>query len=260
MTCPSNSQFPCNFTVIGALSILIPIMNGCGGPPIVGGVPLGMGPAVATAGSTAADLAAWLPGNYSSAQQAASDPTIFDVRLHIARIWPDRADGPWMYVEQSMADAQHIPYRQRIYRIVTAPNNSVEVVVYEFAGSPLAWAGAWSDPGRFNALDPGLLNPIIGSGMKLTTVSPGRITGTGNEQEQGRRGAARATNELIVMAQEINMWDRGFNSEGKQVWGSVKGPTRLVKESTAVVITREPSAPITDEAAVITPEEKVTTP
>jgi len=246
----SALYFVLSSAVIGALALL---PAGCGGPPVVGGGPLQ--PGRARADSAVKDLTAWLPGNYSSAAQAAADSTYFDVRLHIVPIWTDRADGPWMYVEQAMADSQDKPYRQRIYRLISLPNNHAESVIYEFAGAPLSWAGAWRNPERFNALDPGLISVRAGCSVVLGYQGANQISGTTKGADCGSalRGATYATTDVTVTATELNSWDRGYDAANKQVWGAVKGAYRFMKESPAVNTAPHPEQPMGDEASIAAP-------
>ena len=246
----SALYFVLSSAVIGALALL---PAGCGGPPVVGGGPLE--PIRTPADSATKDLAAWLPGNYSNAAQAAADSTYFDVRLHIVPIWTDRADGPWMYVEQAMADAQHEPYRQRIYRLISLPNNQAEIVIYELPGAPLAWAGAWRNPERFNALDPGIITVRPGCSMVLGYQGAGHISGNTKGADCGNalRDAAYATTDVTVTPTELNSWDRGYDATGNQVWGAVKGGYRFIKESPAVNTTPQPEQPMGDEAPITAP-------
>ena len=63
-------------------------------------------------------LTDFMVGSFSSAKQAEKDPENFrDIRLEMARIWPDRDDGVWLYVEQAVATSLARPYRQRVYRL-----------------------------------------------------------------------------------------------------------------------------------------------
>lgn len=227
------------------------ILASCGGPPVVGGQPLDA--AAPVPDSAVQDVAAWLPGNYSSAAQAAADNAYFDVRLHIARIWTDRTDGPWLYVEQAMADAQDRPYRQRVYRIVALPNDRAESIIYDLPGDPLAWRGAWSDPTRFNALDPGIIQARGGCTVTLQRAGAGRMEGSthGSDCGSALRGAAYATTSVSFTATELDSWDRGFDTAGKQVWGAVKGPYRFIKESPAAGARPVPAAPISDGTPVL---------
>ena len=247
---PSALYFVLSSAVIGALALL-PV--GCGGPPVVGGGPLE--PTRAPADNAVKDLTAWLPGNYSTAAQAAADSTYFDVRLHIVPIWTDRTDGPWMYVEQAMADNQDVPYRQRIYRLITLPNNSAEIVIYELPGAPLAWTGAWRNPARFNTLDPGIIDVRPGCSMILAYQGPQQITGATKGADCGTalREAKYATTDVTVTATELNSWDRGYDAAGQQTWGAVKGAYRFIKESPAVNTTPHPEQPMGDEASIAAP-------
>ncbi|MFM7261470.1 MAG: chromophore lyase CpcT/CpeT, partial [bacterium] len=81
------------------------------------------------------DVASLLTGHFTSAAQAKADPEFFVFHLHMTPIWTDRADGPWLYVEQAMATALDKPYRQRIYRLVDrsdgAGSPKVESQVFE---------------------------------------------------------------------------------------------------------------------------------
>ncbi len=41
-------------------------------------------------------LAATMVGSYTSAEQAKSDTSYFEIELEMARIWPKRKDGAWL--------------------------------------------------------------------------------------------------------------------------------------------------------------------
>ena len=70
-----------------------------------------------TRGGDLETLVEWMTGSFSSEAQAAADPDYFDIRLQMVPIWPDRADGAWLYVEQAAASSLDQPYRQRVYRL-----------------------------------------------------------------------------------------------------------------------------------------------
>lgn len=183
--------------------------------------------------SRAADeVAVWMMGSYSSAEQARQDPANFrDVRLHIAPIWVERQDGRWMYVEQAMADTPDKPYRQRVYRVMDEPGG-VQSMVFELPGDPLPYAGAWKDPARLNQLMPHLLVPREGCSVHLQRTSPSEWTGGTGEQtcESSLRGATYARSQVWLGASQMRTWDQGFDASGKQVWGATTGPYIFVKE------------------------------
>ena len=219
-------------------------------------------PTVTMPSASVDEVAAWMVGDYSSAGQAAKDPSNYKaVVLHMAPIWRDRTDGRWIYVEQAMADAQDKPYRQRIYRIIPVPGGKVESVIYELPGNPLQWAGAWRDPARLNALDPGILSVRPGCAVVLGYAGPGVLQGSTNGRDCGSvlRGASYASSEVTLTATELNTWDRGYDAGGTQVWGSTKGPYRFMKESAAPAAAAAPEPPPGDEAAVSVPASESVT-
>jgi hypothetical protein len=173
--------------------------------------------------SAVPDVAALLTGSFSSEAQAKSDPEFFDVRLHMTPIWTSRADGPWLYVEQAMATALDRPYRQRVYRLIDRGDGSVESFVYELP-APRERVGAWSNPAVFDADTPEALVPRAGCSIVLRRAGAAWV-GTTNERdcESSLRGASYATSEVVLREDGLESWDRGFDADGKQVWGAVKG-------------------------------------
>lgn len=214
------------------------LLAGCGGPPMVQGPADEFAQPPVSASSNTGLVAAMLSGSYSTAAQAELDANFFDVRLHIVPIWTERADGPWLYVEQAMADEQNSPYRQRVYHLIDHGAGAVEVVVYEFPSNPLTFAGAWKDPARMNALDPALLAPRMGCIVLLRPHGANQFVGStrGNNCESTLRGAVRATSQVTLTPNELQEWDRGYDAAGNQVWGPVTGPYRFLKAHTPDVL------------------------
>jgi CpeT protein len=169
-------------------------------------------------------LVALMQGSFSSREQALADPEYFDIRLHMLPIWSDRDDGRWLYVEQAVAAAQAEPYRQRVYRVASREDGVIESGVYEIA-DPLRFALAWKDPHKLDTLRHEDLVRKDGCEVVLREVEPGRFVGaTGHETcASDLRGARWATSEVEITADGVRSWDRGFDSEGAQVWGATKG-------------------------------------
>ncbi|MFM7051829.1 MAG: chromophore lyase CpcT/CpeT [Planctomycetota bacterium] len=171
-----------------------------------------------------------LAGTYTSAAQAAEDREFFEVELHMARIWNDRADGHWLYVEQAMATAREKPYRQRIYCVVDGDEGSVLSMVYELPNAAER-VGAWREPQMFAADTPDAL--VKREGCVIRLVRDGDAwTGSTNGKEclSTLRGSTYATSEVRLLADRIETWDRGFDATDQQVWGSKKGAYRFIKE------------------------------
>ena len=172
------------------------------------------------------EVAARLTGSFDSSRQAAEDPRYFDVSLRVAPVWPERDDGPWLYVEQALASAPDRPYRQRVYRLLERDGEVVSEV-YALPGDPLDFAGAWRRPGAFDGISPADLAQRAGCDVVLSHDA-GLDAYVGGTQGRGcasdLNGAAHATSEVRLFADRLESWDRGYDAGGVQVWGAEAGP------------------------------------
>lgn len=79
------------------------------------------------AASAAEEYAALVIGSFSTERQARADARYDVVEARIARIWPARSEGVWLYQEQSVLGpasgvdltARQTPYFQRIVHVET---------------------------------------------------------------------------------------------------------------------------------------------
>lgn len=176
----------------------------------------------------------WMTGSFSSERQSKADPEYFDIRLHIAPIWTERTDGPWLYVEQARADGLDKPYRQRVYRLSATGKTTFASDVYEFKGDPLRFAGAYKDAAKRSTMTPDDLTLKQGCTVNLTWHGCREMfTGeTGkNTCVSTLRGAAFASSEVTLNQAGLLSWDRGYDAAGKQVWGATKGGYEFVRVS-----------------------------
>ena len=169
-------------------------------------------------------LAACLTGSFSSAAQARGDQNFRDVTLHVAPLWTDRTDGPWLYAEQALTDAQDHPYRQRIYQLATRTGGALEFRVFDLP-DPIAATGAWKDPARLGKLSPADLSTHEACTLILREQPDGSFKGgtEGKGWANSLRGATHATSEITITAKETITWERGYNATDTQVWGSIHG-------------------------------------
>lgn len=186
----------------------------------------GLGGNLVGEGSNVAEAVRLMEGHFSSRQQSLSDESYFDIRLHMKRIWPERSDGAWLYVEQAMEGSQEKPYRQRVYRVGLAGDGRVQSDVYTLPGEASAFAGGWKDVTRFEKISPGDLAARVGCAVYLASTGEGSYEGSTDGSKCGSelRGAKYATSEVQMNAEGLQTWDRGFDGEGKQVWGATEGP------------------------------------
>lgn len=175
-------------------------------------------------------LLKYLSGSFSSEEQHKADAdNFFDIRLHMTPIWQHRSDGYWLYVEQARANALDRPYRQRVYQLVQLGENEFESRVYELPGeSPadaLKFAGAWKDPRKLEGVSSENLKLKAGCSIFLKRLPDGSFEGAtrGNGCVSTLRGAAYTTSEVKLAPDQMISWDRGWDKDGKQVWGAEKG-------------------------------------
>lgn len=168
-------------------------------------------------------LVVWMEGSFSSAQQAQRDSQYFHVDLHMARIWKQRTDGAWFYVEQAMGNKPEAPYRQRVYHVQRIEEGMLESIVYEIA-DPRSVVGAWQTPSLFDALTPQSLKLRRGCEVYLQATGESYVGGThGTACRSDLNGASYATSEVVIMADRIESWDRGWSATDLQVWGAKAG-------------------------------------
>ncbi len=173
-------------------------------------------------------LASWMTGSFSSEAQSVEDADFRHIVLHMARIWPARADGVWFYVEQAAASATDRPYRQRIYHLRRVGEDLFASGVYTF-DEPLARAGAWRDASPLSDLSPSDLEPREGCTVYLKQRGDGRFEGStlGRLCTSELRGATWASSEVVIGPDGLVSWDRGWNDAGSQVWGAEKAGYRF---------------------------------
>ncbi len=178
---------------------------------------------VAAEPSALEHLTVFLSGRFSNADQARNDQNFRNHILHIAPIWADRADGPWLYAEQALADAPAHPHRQLIYQLVTRDDGTLELRIFDLP-DPISATGAWKDPDRLANLSPANLTSRQGCSLLLRQAGGSFKGGTeGKGCSSDLRGASYSTCEMAVTNLQIVSWERGYNATGIQVWGSIHG-------------------------------------
>jgi CpeT protein len=168
-------------------------------------------------------LGEMMTGYFSSEDQAKADTDYFDIRLKMVRIWNNRTDGYWLYVEQAVADYEAKPYRQRVYRVSQIDNDLFESRIYKI-NEPLRFAGAWKDKFPLSNLTPDSLEYKKGTLIVLIAKDDSTFAGStiGKECPSDLRGAKYATTDVIINEQGLDTWDRGYDENNLQVWGPTK--------------------------------------
>ena len=206
----------------GVLSGLVAmlILAGCQSDP--GGPPSGQQRRQAIS-----QVTQWMTGTFQSKQQSRKAPSEYhDIRLIQMPIWPGRDDGPWLYVEQAYMSELDQPYRQRIYRLVVQDDGRIGSEVFGLPDNPLVYTAPWRGNGSLGGLHPDSLVPRPGCQVVFERVDGNTYTGgiEGTGCPSSLVGASYLTSDVTLRSDRILIWDRGYDSQGRQVWGSTAGP------------------------------------
>lgn len=168
-------------------------------------------------------LYSYMAGEFSSGEQATADSAFFHVMLRMVPVWKDAKDGYWLYVEQSIADAQDTPYRQRIYHLYLGDDTSIISKVYEIK-NPKQYTGGWMDRHKLESLTRESLIDRTGCEIYLHKQADQSFSGStpGRQCLSSLRGATYATSEVTIYPDKVLSWDRGWDADDHQVWGAVK--------------------------------------
>ncbi len=187
-------------------------------------------------------LAKWMSGYFSSSEQAEKNADYLAIELRVVPIWPERSDGPWLYVEQATAKTPDKPYRQRVYRLVylnDAQGDRFESRVYALPGDSSRIAGAWKLQNPLSDIAAESLNERMGCTVIMRRDITGRFIGATDAENcvSDLRGASYATAKVTVTENMMESWDQGFAKQGeerKQVWGATQGPYQFKKRAQTV--------------------------
>ncbi|MEM7556210.1 MAG: chromophore lyase CpcT/CpeT [Cyanobacteria bacterium P01_A01_bin.84] len=194
------------------------------------------------------EIASWLEGKMeTSIPSSKSQPK--KVRITTCRISLDRSldknldknktnikdNSIFLYQEQAMVDKLSKPYRQRFLQISSyvlgnkSGNNSVNKVptTFSVAFKPKNLQN-WINFCNKKAEPKVVKYTQIGEKVCTVTLHPADETYIGKTPSKGCpakvRGAVRITNSILLRRTGMETWDRGFNAEGKQVWGAKNKP------------------------------------
>ncbi|MFC2083698.1 chromophore lyase CpcT/CpeT [Bacteroidota bacterium] len=168
-------------------------------------------------------LKSWMTGSFSSRLQAERDTNFFNIHLKMKQIWKQRNDAIWLYVEQGAAWSLDKPYRQRVYRLTRTDNATLESAVFSLE-NPLRFAGVWKEDQPLNQLTPDSLTERTGCAITLEYTDGAFVGSTYLKNCVSQlRGAAYATSEVRIEENLLTSWDRGFDENDLQVWGSEVG-------------------------------------
>ena len=163
-----------------------------------------------------------MQGSYNSEKQSQQDSTYLNISLHMYPIW--KGQGNYLYVEQALNNRQDKPYRQRVYKVTRLNDSIFSSAVYTLPLDSL-WIGKWKTPEAFDSINSDDLIERTGCEVLLKRIDKNHFKGSTGENscKSSLRGASYATSTVEIIQSRILSWDRGFDADGKQVWGAEKG-------------------------------------
>lgn len=170
-----------------------------------------------------------MAGSYSSAEQAKADSSYQECELEVQRIWHKRKDGAWLYVEEATADNKEQALRQQVYHIKQVNDSTFMMDVLSIRNGA-EFLGAYADAAKLLTLMPDSLQKLEGCSLTLHKRGPFYVGGTQGQYCRGQSDAAAyASSEMVITNESLVTWERGWNNEGKQVWGAEVGGTVFLK-------------------------------
>jgi hypothetical protein len=166
----------------------------------------------------------YMVGSFSSEEQAEKDSNYFNIELEMVQLWKDRTDGPWLYIEQAVAESKDKPYRQRVYQLRKRNDGKIESLVYTIPDT-LRFAGDYKKEFPLLRLTQDSLILKEGCEVVLYQADDGYFEGSTVDKNCGSdlRGASYVTSEVKIDKDKMISWDRGFDESGNQVWGATEG-------------------------------------
>ncbi|NJD31880.1 MAG: hypothetical protein FIB04_08345 [Gammaproteobacteria bacterium] len=181
-------------------------------------------------------------GTFSSEAQAARDPAYGAATWHVAEVWAGRGkDERWLYSESWMKDAP-VPYMQRMSRVMVEGGS---IVARRYSIPQAArFNGAWRDPRRLDVLQPADLTEMAGCDAVLTRAGAGRFEGgtVGDHCRNSYKGATYAISRVVLDADGMLNWDRGFDAAGNLMWGPANAGYELKRVTPLPAVESAPRA------------------
>jgi CpeT protein len=159
-----------------------------------------------------------MEGSFSNEEQLKNDTGYQDIRLHIKKIWPDNAEGKWLYAELSVADNPATPCLQRVYRITQKGKNNFESTGFTLI-EQLRFAGEWKKENPLSELTPDSLTETEECSVFFKLINDTTFQGStmDNDCSCEMDGAKFAALEVKVTKNEIIILEKRFAESGKPV-------------------------------------------
>lgn len=163
-------------------------------------------------------LTDWITGSF---QSLGAESTSGDTLLYMARIWPNRPDGYWLYVEQESASDPDHPFRQQVYCVTTVNDTTFRSDVFALP-DPGRFAGDWQTDDPLDPLTADSLTPQPGCSLVLHPKGDSAFVGNtegGNCPESGSAAVAR----IFLSGKGVGLWSGAGVADSTRVAPSRTG-------------------------------------
>ncbi len=176
------------------------------------------------------NLVSLIEGEFSNKDQVKGD--IGFAYLHMANtaIWKDRP-GYWIYTEVYSPKKDTFIYTQRILQYERLDSLSFKSTSYTIPNAKKYKRG-WQNKSIFNDLTIDSLKVRKGCEVFFHKNTSTIYTGKMHKKSctSTIKNVNYITTNFVISKNKISVWNRGYNVEGKQVWGKINGPYKYKKE------------------------------
>tara|TARA_B110000046_G_C12739099_1_gene291797 strand:- start:28 stop:540 length:513 start_codon:yes stop_codon:yes gene_type:complete len=170
-----------------------------------------------------------MTGEFTSKAQAKKDTNYSDISLKVTRIWENKIEEVWLYVERANSNNLKQPYRQHIYQLVELSEYKYVSYIYDIPDKE-KYIGANKKPTILDDLSSEDLLPLEDCGMGMHYAKKAFRGATAARCPNSWSGAALETSEMELYKDKLISWDRGWTEEGDQVWGPTIGAHIFIKK------------------------------
>lgn len=189
---------------------------------LIAGLAAATSATMAQARTPAETLAHRLLGTWSSAAQAARQPTLYDpitmTAVPMASLSPQIKGSVWLYTESAYAAKPTPPYRQTVTRLTTNLDGTVVATQFRL-NDPRSVTPATI--GRVTLADLTILEGCAVTYRKASGGMAGQMDGKSCRNHY--KAADYLDSRTWATKAKLVTWDRGFKDDGTQVWGPKAG-------------------------------------
>jgi len=178
------------------------------------------------------DFVTAISGKFSSQEQVNKEPSYSAVIFSNTRIWKERP-GYWLYQELYDPEKNNSVYYQRIINVKRVDSVIISSSSYIIPDQK-KYKNAWKNPQVLDHLTKDSLSIRNGCDVhfknKVSSIYHGK-TKKGTCLSNFSEKISYTTSDIVISKNKISSWDRGYDSNGKQVWGKIQGPYIFVRIS-----------------------------